>query len=214
MSTPTDRQTPSERLLARGLQKLDIKLPLAVERGMHQDGVSDRLIAVFGRWRHEEGEELVDLQDYAHVPDGPGIVLVSKRWILGIDWTGGEPGLLLSTRRGLEGALAERFAQAMRLLVEKATRLTKEEELKDVVKPRCRELSIAVNDRVLFPNTDETDAAIRPEVTALAERLYAGAPCEIERVNDSRARLSYRIRAREADALTLEELSARFHDSP
>lgn len=209
MSTPTDRQTPSESVLARGLQKLDLKLYLTLGPGVHQDDVSDRLIAVFGRWRLEEGEELVDLQDYAHVPEGPGIVLVSKRWVFGIDWTDGEPGILLSTRRGLDGTLPERFTQAMRLLAGKAERLTKEGEFEEIVKPRCGELSIAVNDRLLFPNTDEADAVIRPAVEGLAERLHAGAPREIERVNEPRARLSYRIRAREADALTLEELTGR-----
>lgn len=209
MSTPTERQTPSERILRAGLQKLDLKLYLAVEPGLGRDEVSDRLIAVFGRWRHDEGEDVVDLQDYAHVPNGPGIVLVSKRWVLSIDWTDNQPGVLLSTRRRLEGTMSERFAQATRLLFEKATRLMKEEELKDIVRPRCGELSIAVNDRLLFPNSDAADGELRPEVLALVERLYPGAHCEIERVSDPRVRLNYRIRAQGADTLGLDELTAR-----
>ena len=209
MSTPTDRQSPSERILAEGLQKLDIKLYLTLAAGLTQDEVWTRLIAVFGRWRHDEGEELVDLQDYAHVPNGPGIVLVSKRWVLSIDWSGGQPGVLLSTRRQLEGTLSERFVQATRLLLEKSLRLLAEEELKDVVKPRCGELSIAVNDRVLFPDADAADAELRPEVEKLVTKLYAGASCEIERASDSGSRLKYRARAQDTDALTLAELTAR-----
>ncbi len=207
MSRPTDRQTPSDRILDEGLQKLDIKLPLRVKPGLGQDDVWDRLIAVFGRWRHDEGEDLIDLQDYAHVQHGPGIVLVSKRWVLSLDWRGGEPGVLLSTRRRLESTLPERFIQATRLLLEKAARLLSEPEMRDVGAPICGELSIAVNDRLLFPETDASDAALRPAVNALAAKLYAGAGCEIERVSPA-GRLSYRIRARGADA-TLEELAAR-----
>ncbi len=209
MSTPTERQSPSERILAAGLQRLDIKLFLTLEPGFTQDEVWTRLIAVFGRWRHDEGEELVDLQDYAHVPNGPGIVLVSKRWVLSIDWSDGQPGVLLSTRRGLEGTLSERFARATRVLLEKTGRLLAEEELKEVVKPRCGELSIAVNDRVLYPDPDAADAELRPEVEKLVTKLYAPASCELERPSDSGSRLKYRARVQDADAPTLAELTAR-----
>jgi hypothetical protein len=207
VSTPTDRQTPSDRILGEGLQKLDIKLPLRVKPGLGQDNVWDRLIAVFGRWRHDEGEDLIDLQDYAHIPNGPGIVLVSKRWVLSVDWRGGKPGVLLSTRRRLEGTLLERFVQATRLLLDKAARLLGEAEMKDAATADCGELSIAVNDRLLFPETDESDAELRPVVNALAAKLYAGAGCDIERLS-SAARLSYRIRARGAGA-TVDDLAAR-----
>ncbi len=209
MSTPTERQSPSERILAAGLQRLDIKLYLTLEPGLTQDEVWTRLIAVFGRWRHDESEELIDLQDYAHVPNGPGIVLVSKRWVLSIDWSDGQAGILLPMRRGLEGTLSERFARATRVLLEKATRLLAEEELEEVMKPRCGELSIAVNDRVLYPDPDAADAELRPEVEKLITKLYAGASCELERASDSDSRLKYRARAQDTDALTLAELTAR-----
>lgn len=209
VSTPTERQSPSERILAAGLQRLDIKLYLTVQTGLTPDEVWTRLIAVFGRWRHDEGEELVDLQDYAHVTNGPGIVLVSKRWVLSIDWSDGEPGVLLSTRRDLEGALSERFVRATRVLLEKAGRLLAEEELRDIVKPRCGELSIAVNDRVLYPDPGEADAELRPEVEKLLAKLYGPASYELERASESGSRLKYRARAQGADALTLAELTAR-----
>ena len=143
------------------------------------------------------------------MPNGPGIVLVSKRWVLSIDWSDGQPGVLLSTRRGLEGILSERFTQATRLLLEKAGRLLAEEELKDVVKPRCGELSIAVNDRVLFPDPGEADAELRPEVEKLVTKLYPGTSCELERASASGSRLKYRARAQDTDALSLAELTAR-----
>ncbi len=209
MQTPADRQSPSERLLAAGLQKFDIKLFVTVDESLNEDDIWDRLITVFGRWRHDEGEELIDLQDYAHVPNGPGIVLVSKRWVLSLDCAEARPGILLSTRRGIEGKTSERFDHAMRLLVQKAARLVKENELKDVVTPRNGDLSITINDRVLFPNTDEADAEIRPQVEALLTRLYGTSPREIERTIDPRARLRYEIRVEGQEEVTLDELALR-----
>ena len=108
--------TPTDRLLNSGLQKFDVKINVSLKNGVDQDDVCDRLLAVFGRWRSEEGEEIVDLQDYSHVPEGPGIVLVSKRWVLSVDWRGEQPGLYLSTRRNLDGTTSERLAASLRLL--------------------------------------------------------------------------------------------------
>ena len=206
VQTPSDRQSPSDRILAAGLQRLDLKLFVTVREGLSEDDLWDRMIAVFGRWRHDEGEDLIDLQDYAHIPNGPGIVLVSKRWVLSLDCAEGRPGVLLSTRRMLKGSISERFAQAMGLLFKKAARLLKEEELKGVLTPRSGDLSISVNDRVLFPNTDEVDAAMRPEVEALLAKLYGDACHKIERVVDPKARLSYRIEVGGQDGARLENL--------
>jgi hypothetical protein len=191
-----------------GFQKLELKLHLERAEGHDAETVSDRLLVVFGRWRLEEGEEIIDLEDYAHVPQGPGVILVSHRFHLGIDWGGGQPGLFYSTRKGLHGTLLERIQSAARGLLEKGRRLLREAEISPCFTPRAGDLEVIANDRLLFPNSSAGDSAFRPALEDVARKLY-GEGAVIEREPDPARRLGYRVRAPGADALALEELAAR-----
>lgn len=197
---------PTERILTAGLQKFDLKLGVDTN-GADIDAISDRLLEIFGRWRSEEGEEIVDLQDYSHVPEGPGIVLVSKRWVLSVDWRDNRPGILLSTRRNLDGEPAERVQKAMRALLDKAIRLR--DELKGLVKPQAGLLDITLNDRVLFPHREEVDAEMRPLVDELMTKLYGAGVATVSKQTDSQQRLGYLCAVAGQEGVTLEALRAK-----
>jgi len=169
----------------------------------------DVLLTIFGRWRLEEGEEVIDLADYAHVDKGPGCLLISHRWQFGIDQGGGKLGLFYSTRKDLRGPLADRFAQAIRGLVTKSTRLLAEEEFPRTAKVRCGEFEILANDRLLLPNTDASDAEVRPELDKALGRLYGAGAFQVERETDPSRRLGYGIQAKSAGGLSLDDLSKR-----
>jgi len=172
-----------------GLQKINVKLFLEAPSGADYDF----LLPIFGRWRLEEGEEIIDLADYLHVPDGPGCLLVSHRWHFGIDFTGGRPGIFLSTRKGLEGDAESRFAHALRACAEKGQRLLAEEEVPPGVRLRPGELEVVVNDRVLFPNCDESEETLRPGLVAALDGTYGKGACTLERERDPRRRLGWLI---------------------
>ena len=173
-----------------GLQKIDVKIGLDVPAGFD----FDTLLEIFGRWRLEEGEGIIDLADYLHVPDGPGCLLVSHRWHFGIDRTGGVPGLFLSNRDGLEGTLEERYASAIRTTLEKGRRLLDEPSLSGL-SARPGDLQVAINDRVRVPNTDESDAEHRAALENVLGKMYGADEYTLERDADPAARLSYTVRA-------------------
>jgi hypothetical protein len=50
---------------------------------------------------------LVDVADYAHVPDGPGVMLIGHDVDYGIDRSGGRAGLLTTRKRCADLPLAE-----------------------------------------------------------------------------------------------------------
>ncbi|MEC9298045.1 MAG: hypothetical protein VYA38_01995, partial [Gemmatimonadota bacterium] len=54
-----------------------------------------RMIEVFHRWIQENRipGTLIDVHDYTHVPDGPGVLLVAHEWHLRTDEAGGRIGL-------------------------------------------------------------------------------------------------------------------------
>lgn len=187
-----------------GLQKLNVKLRLDAPPELDYDV----LLHIFGRWRLEPNEEIMDLADYGHVDHGPNCLLVSHRWHFGIDLTGGVPGLFLSVRQGLSGAPAERVAEAVRLCLEKSRRLCAEPEMPRAARPLCGELEIVLNDRLLAPHTPATDAEWRPAVESLGNRLYGAGVARLEVEEDRTRRLGYRLSA-PGCAATLDDLLGR-----
>lgn len=188
-----------------GLQKIDLKLPLHAPGRIRSEFILD----VFGRWRLEPDQEIIDLADYAHVPEGPGCILVSHRGHFGVDFEEGRAGLFLSTRKGLSGAPADRVAAALRTLLETSRRLLADSATPRDIRPDLSSLVITFNDRLQAPNTDASDAIWRPAVEATIRRLHGEAKATIERAAAPGSRLSYRVFAPGARGLTLEVALAR-----
>jgi len=195
----------TESTTAEGLQKINVKISLEVP----SDFDYDVLLAIFGRWRLEEGEKIIDLADYLHVPEGPGCLLVSHLWQFGIDLGDGQPGLFYSSRMGLSGEAQERFTKVIRDCVEKSKRLLGESDIPQTIRPRWDEIEVIANDRVLAPNTDEIDELLRPGLTATLDRFYGTDGFTIEREKDPSLRLGYRVKAESADGLTFDEVLSR-----
>jgi hypothetical protein len=56
---------------------------------------------------------LIDVADYAHVPDGPGVILIGHEVDYGIDLAGGRTGLLTTRKRGGDAGLPELFRDTL-----------------------------------------------------------------------------------------------------
>ena len=181
------------------LQKINVKFGIDAPA----DADWDSLLDIFSRWRLEEGEEILDLADYSHVPEAPSIILVSKRWQLGVDFARGTgegregewAGLFYASRKGLKGDLGARLRAVATSALEKFQRLAAEKEFPQGVKILCGELDIAINDRLLVPNNDEMDSLVRPAVEETLSTLYGEGAFELEREADSGRRLAYCARA-------------------
>src|SRR5687767_4206861 len=92
------------------LQHVNVKI--LVEGGLTVD--PERIVKVFHRWVGEQSmdELLVDVADYSHVPDGPGVVLVGLEADYSLDHMQGRSGLRYNRKGPLEGTNLDRFHQA------------------------------------------------------------------------------------------------------
>jgi len=155
--------------LTHDLQRIQIKMAVVVP----PDLGLDPLVGIFARWRQdkEHPAEWVDLADYAHVPQGPGIVLIGKRGNLSLDFSG-FPGILYAAKKGLGGTPVERILSALRSCLELCHRLTAEPEFPAGVEVQTGTLSIAFNDRLETPNDAATDQALRPAIQQAFDLLY------------------------------------------
>jgi len=155
----------------------------------------DAFVGVFNSWIQGSDGEYYDLADYGHVPAGPGVVLVADEANVSMDNNGDRLGLLYSRKRPLDGTNREKLAASVATALGYCRRLEEEPALEGGVRFRGDEALIIVNDRLGAPNNDETFSILKPEIEALAKRLYGGAPFVLERELDQRKRFAVRVKA-------------------
>ncbi|HEX2465456.1 MAG TPA: hypothetical protein VHR17_12610 [Thermoanaerobaculia bacterium] len=172
-----------------------VKIDLKVQAALRSPVPLERAIPVFHRWIQERSldELMVDVADYTHVPDGPGVVLVCHDAIYSLDSGGGALGLLYSRRRethaslGPIASLDDRLASVFRRALVACDRLERERDLAGLSFPADR-FELAINDRrVIAGDGGELARALE----RLAAWLFAGEQPRIELTGgDAGARLS------------------------
>lgn len=141
------------------------------------------IVPVFHSWiqaRAVPDHLLIDVADYAHVPDGPGTVLVSHEANFSTDRTEGRPGLLYVRKQPLEGSLGQRLRTVLAAALSAAVRLEEHPSLRGKLHFRTDEFLFRVHDRLLAPNTPRTLEQVKPELERLAAELYPGGPVSLE----------------------------------
>jgi hypothetical protein len=136
---------------------------------------------------------MIDVANYQHVPQGPGVVLIGHGADYFLDEGEGRPGLLHNRKRaGLPPA--ERLGDLARRTLQAASLLEKDLALTGKIKFATNELLFRVNDRLAAPNTDATLAALKPELEALCKTLFAG-PYELARAGGPKELFAVRIKS-------------------
>lgn len=129
-------------------------------------------IPVFHRWIQQRRLPLVliDVADYAHVHEGPGVLLVSHEYNIYADRFDGRPGL--TVQRKLRGAAgADSLVDTLRIGLLAVEALAGEASLPGS-KFRVSEVEVVANDRLRAPNSEEGWAAAEPAIRDAARRLY------------------------------------------
>ncbi len=142
------------------------------------DGVElEKLIPVFHAWIREkriDDELLIDVADYSHVPQGPGVVLIGHESDYYFDMADDRPGLLYSRKRGFEGDLdagiQDSFVRALR-----ACQLLEQEETLGL-QFSTSEVLFRVQDRLAAPNDDSTLEALAPALQSTVKALFGHEP--------------------------------------
>lgn len=159
------------------------------------------LIGVFQAWIREEkiGGTLIDVVDYRHVPDGPGIMLMTYEINYMMEHQGGY-GLYAQRRwAAVENQpLPEAIADLIVAVAKFGTLLAAETG----VTLKGDEFYFICNDRLNAPNTEEAFTAIQPELAAALAKLYGGTAYTIERVQNSpKERLTLSVKAEKPVAI-------------
>ena len=174
------------------MQHIQIKL-FAAEPAAYDPSV---LIGIFHRWIQQARlpELMIDVADYSHVPDGPGIMLIGHEANYSVDFTGGRAGLLYSRKACLEGTSLQRLRHAYESACRAAEMLAAEPELEGRLQFTKEQFLLVFNDRLLYPNTPETWAALQPEVSQFLQEALAGKTYLATRDPDPRRRLEMLVK--------------------
>lgn len=191
------------------VQQLCLKVFAASSSGFDQA----ELIPIFHRWIQEKripDRLLIDVADYRHVHEGPGVMLIANECHFGLDEGGGRLGLRYARKRDEPGPAGERLEEAFRDALGACRLLEEEPSLGGSLRFAGGEVRVEVQSRLVAPNTPETYEAFRPELEAFLDRLYPGAARSLSQVGDERSpfAVDVRVESEEPVASLLERLGA------
>jgi len=148
-------------------------------------------IPVFHKWIQDSTvpELVIDVADYKHVPDGPGIMLIGHEADYSLDETDGRLGLLYNRKVAVSGSPQEALRQAYNAALLATKKLQATPVFKGKLKFDENEVEVILNDRLLFPNTDETWTKVLPEFEAFFTKIYGTGSFTIEHRGEPRDRV-------------------------
>ena len=171
------------------LQHVNVKLLVKDPQSVDLEAA----VPVFHQWIQGQvcDELLLDVADYTHVPDGPGIVLIGHEADYALDNTDGKLGVRYSRKATVAGSNLDRLEQATRSVVRAFERLQQD------LKPSFNgtDLEVVINDRLLAPNTDTTKKAAEPEIRKFLARVFDGAGYSLTFPSDPRRLFGVAVKA-------------------
>jgi hypothetical protein len=144
-------------------------------------------IPVFHRWIQDRvcPEMLIDVADYRHVPNGPGVMLIGHEAHYSLDNTKGRLGLLYS-RKQAGGEAQENLRQAYMAAVAACGRLEQEPVFAGKLKFNAGDCEFSINDRILAPNREDTYLALKPEFERFLAEVWGPDSYTIEQRGEAR----------------------------
>jgi hypothetical protein len=151
--------------------------------------VSD-FIQIFHEWIQKQsvaGHLLIDVHNYSHLHNGPGILLVGHEGNFSLDSEEGRPGLQYYRKTPATGSPEDRLAAILQSALQ-GCRL-----LEQHLRFKTDEFIIFSNDRLNAPNDERIFSELKPLAVAALDRVFPGAKFTLERISvDPKERLTIR----------------------
>ncbi len=145
-------------------------------------------------------ELLIDVADYRHVPQGPGVVLIAHDAHYVMDLADDRLGLLYSRRRETHPSrcaiqsVEDRLRSVWHCALTACQQLEAHPALQGRLQFRSSELLLRCNDRLHAPNTTAAYDELCQYLTPFLATLYADQHVEVEHLRDHASRLTVAIK--------------------
>jgi len=173
------------------LQKFGIKLYLTTNSSFD----TKDFIPVFHNWIQDkiiEDHLLIDVADYSHIPDGPGIMLIAHEGHFSLDQENRQPGIMYMRKTEIAGSFKERFNMVLSTVVKAANHLSDNDVGKQVdFKPNL--FRFITNDRLYAENTADNQDLYKQKIQKSLDDKYPGHQFEFGDVSDENERLAFTV---------------------
>jgi hypothetical protein len=134
-----------------------------------------------------KGHLLIDVHDYSHIQNGPGILLVAHEGNFSIDMADGRPGLYYYRKTPTPLSSVGHMATVFKTGLDACRLLEKDLKLQF----KTDEFLVIANDRLEAPNTEETFAELQPAVKDALQEVFGASSFKLTRAStDPKDRLS------------------------
>ena len=173
------------------LKKFGIKLYLNNNTSYH----SRDFIPVFHNWIQNKAVPdhlLIDIADYSHIPDGPGILLVAHEGHFSLDQADRKPGILYMRKTEISGSFKDRFNKVLSTTILAARMLSQDKNIKavDFFPNSFRFIS---NDRRIADNVDANQKLYTETVNKLSKENFPGSQLEFNNYAQGEERLAFDV---------------------
>ena len=173
------------------LQKFGVKLFFNKNESFN----SKDFIPVFHNWIQDkivDDHLLIDVADYSHIPDGPGVMLVAHEGNFSLDQESLQPGIMYMRKTAIAGSFKERFKTVLSTVIKAANRMSDNDISKQVAfKPNL--FRFIANDRLYAKNTDDNQNLYKQKIQTALGGIYPGCQFEFGDISDANERLAFTI---------------------
>ena len=149
-------------------------------------------IPIFHEWIQKQvihDHLLIDVHNYSHMQDGPGILLVAHQGNFSID-KGERTGLFYYRKQPVDN-----LADVLKPAIEACRLLETDPNVSGRLHFRTNDLLIIANDRLVAPNNDEAFQQLQPQLSNALSEVF-GKPFKLARISDDpKERLTIRAHA-------------------
>jgi hypothetical protein len=149
-------------------------------------------IPVFHAWIQQRvfAQLWIDVADYRHVPNGPGVVLMGHDGMFALDQAKGRLGLLYTRRTAMDSSLEERIRQAITAAARACSLLQSDAAFASLLNFDASRFELSANDRLLAPNSEDSYSQLRPPLASVLDAAWGPASYRLERGGQPRELLT------------------------
>lgn len=158
---------------------------------------------IFQTWIRQRvtDEVLIDVADYLHVPEGPGMVLIGLEADYALDNTDGRWGLKYNRKASVGGKNTDRIRQALKAALSACERLEKEPRLNNKIKFVTTEFQVFVNDRALAPNVPKTWPQCEKDFREVFSKVLGENSLRFELVKNPRSLFGFHVYSKNSQSM-------------
>ena len=173
------------------LQKFGIKLFFNTNGSFN----SKDFIPVFHNWIQDkivDDHLLIDVADYSHIPDGPGVMLISHEGNFSLDQESYQPGIMYMRKTKIAGGFKERFNTVLSTVIKAANHLS-DININQHVDFKPNLFRFIANDRLYAENTVDNQDLYKQKIQKALDGKYPGRQLEFGDFSDKNERLAFTV---------------------